>query len=330
MNLKEFLNSIPNSAISGALLIILGVIVFLFVKYNVYVLTFIARVRNKFLSVISKKIGRGVNIANKQFKRTAFLNQERLLFKIYRYFDDIIVNSNLTKDGVTVMGLLIFIGFLSLLITVGITIFFNLGGLAIISFVVVFIFVTVMFRFNSLSKIEHREAIIMDAVDLMVSDVKGGVFNAIVRYMDSFHPDIRPYFLECVDNVRNRGLGFKQSMLILNDRLGYSFSDFCQKAIIYEEKADDTLDDLFSTILERNRQRRLLRSRNNIAFRAIMTTLEVSYVAIGAFAIFTLVTEPTIFDFIVNNPFGKLMILADILLLAVVMGYLSGLRAKSL
>lgn len=330
MNLKEFLNSIPNSAISGALLVILGIAVFLFVKYNVYILTFIARIRNKFLSGVSKKIGRGVNIANKQFKRTAFLNQERLLFKIYRYFDDIIVNSNLTKDGVTVMGLLIFIGFLSLLITVGITLFFNLGGLAIISFVVVFVFITVMFRFNSLAKIEHREAIIMDAVDLMVSDVKGGVFNAIVRYMDSFHPDIRPYFLECVDNVRNRGLGFKQSMLILNDRLGYSFSDFCQKAIIYEEKADDTLDDLFSTILERNRQRRLLRSRNNIAFRAIMTTLEVSYVAIGAFAIFTLATEPTIFDFIVNNPVGKLMILADILLLAVVMGYLSGLRAKSL
>lgn len=328
--MKEFLNSIPNSAISGALLIILGIVVFLFVKYNVYILSFIAKIRNKFLSKISKKIGRGVNIANKQFKRTAFLNQERLLFKIYRYFDDIIVNSNLTKDGVTVMGLLIFIGFLSLLITVGITIFFNLGGLAIVSFIVVFVFITVMFRFNSLAKIEHREAIIMDAVDLMVSDVKGGVFNAIVRYMDSFHPDIRPYFLECVDNVRNRGLGFKQSMLILNDRLGYSFSDFCQKAIIYEEKADDTLDDLFSTILERNRQRRLLRSRNNIAFRAIMTTLEVSYVAIGAFAIFTLATEPTIFDFIVNNPVGKLMILADILLLAIVMGYLSGLRAKSL
>lgn len=328
--MKEFLNSIPNSAISGALLVILGIVVFLFVKYNVYILSFIAKIRNKFLSKISKKIGRGVNIANKQFKRTAFLNQERLLFKIYRYFDDIIVNSNLTKDGVTVMGLLIFIGFLSLLITVGITIFFNLGGLAIVSFIVVFVFITVMFRFNSLAKIEHREAIIMDAVDLMVSDVKGGVFNAIVRYMDSFHPDIRPYFLECVDNVRNRGLGFKQSMLILNDRLGYSFSDFCQKAIIYEEKADDTLDDLFSTILERNRQRRLLRSRNNIAFRAIMTTLEVSYVAIGAFAIFTLATEPTIFDFIVNNPVGKLMILADILLLAIVMGYLSGLRAKSL
>lgn len=328
--MKEFLNSIPNSAISGALLVILGVVVFLFVKYNVYILSFIAKIRNKFLSKLSKKIGRGVNIANKQFKRTAFLNQERLLFKIYRYFDDIIVNSNLTKDGVTVMGLLIFIGFLSLLITVGITIFFNLGGLAIVSFIVVFVFITVMFRFNSLAKIEHREAIIMDAVDLMVSDVKGGVFNAIVRYMDSFHPDIRPYFLECVDNVRNRGLGFKQSMLILNDRLGYSFSDFCQKAIIYEEKADDTLDDLFSTILERNRQRRLLRSRNNIAFRAIMTTLEVSYVAIGAFAIFTLATEPTIFNFIVNNPVGKLMILADILLLAIVMGYLSGLRAKSL
>lgn len=330
MNLGEFLSSIPNSAISGALLVILGVLVFFFIKYNVLVLSFIAGVRNKFLSFISRKIGKGVNIANKQFKRTAFLNQERFLFKIYRYFDDIIVNSNLTKDGVTVMGLLIFIGFLSLLITIGATLFFNLGGLAIVTFIIIFVFITVIFRFNSLSKVEHREAIIMDAVDLMVSDVKGGVFNAIVRYMDSFHPDIRPYFLECVDNVRNRGLGFKQSMLILNDRLGYSFSDFCQKAIIYEEKADDTLDDIFSSILERNRQRRLLRARNNAAFRSIMTTLEVSYVAIAGFAIFTLTTEPTIFDFIINHPVGKLMILGDILLFAVVMGYLSGLRAKSL
>lgn len=330
MDLKELLNGTPNSFVTGALLVLCGVIAFLFIKYNTYVLGFLANTQTKLLNLVSRKLGRGVNHVNKQFKRSAFLHQEKLLFKVYKYFDDIIINLNLTKDGVSVFGLLVFIGVISLLLTIFIELILKLGVLAIITYISVFVFITIIFRFNSLSKVEKREAMIMDAIDLMVSDVKGGVFNSVVRYMDSFSPEIRPYFLEFVDNVRNRGLGFKQSMLILNDRLGYIFSDFAHKAIIYEEKADDTLDDIFSAILERNRQRRLLRSRNNIAFKSIMTTLWISYATIGAFAVFTTITEPTVYNFILNNVVGKLMILADIMLLAIVMGYLASLRAKSL
>ena len=51
-------------------------------------------------------------------------------------------------------------------------------------------------------------------------------------------------------------------MGILNDKLGYNFTDFAQKAVLYEDKADETMEDIFSSIIETNRQRRTLRYIN--------------------------------------------------------------------
>lgn len=328
---KEFLNSIPSTTWSLIILFVLGTVFVIFVKFNGKILDGIARFRNVLFSKVSRGYGGAFRNANKKFKRSAYLNKESKSFKIYRFFDDIIINLDLTKNNVTVFGLLLFTALLSVILTLMLSILIRLDFyMYFISFVAFGIFVIVVFRFSSLSKKEKREDQIMDAIDLLVSDVKGGVFNAIVRYMDSFHPDIRPYFLEFVDNMQTKGLSFKASMNVLNDRLGFTFSDFAHKAIMYEEKADEGFEDIFSAILETNRQRRLLRAANNIAFNQIMQTLIVSFVAIAFFAVYIILTEYTVRQFLLYNAVGKLMIIGDVVLFAIIMGYLTGLKSKTL
>ena len=170
----------------------------------------------------------------------------------------------------------------------------------------------------------------MDAIDLLVSDVKSGIFNSIIRYQNSFHESIRPYFLECIDDVQNKGYSFTTAMESLTDKLGYSFSDFAQKAIYYESKREEGSEGIFGAIIELNRQRRILRRENAIAFKTIKTSLIVSSLMIFAFAMYTGLTDPFISNFLSNTILGRIMILVDVLLVAFVINYLAGIRAKTL
>ena len=327
---KEWLDSIPSTTWTVLLLIVLGGAFFLFIKFNAKVLSVMAGVRQKLYGFISNKIGGGVRSVNKHFRRTAFLNRDGLGYKIYRFFDDIIVDLGLSRNGVTVIGLLSFIAFTALLLSVILAVLLELSfALFVTAWGACFVLELNVFRFIALTNREKRETDIMDAVDLLVSDVKEGVANAVTRYMDSFHPSIRPDFLEFIDNMNTKNMSFRASMSILNDRLGYTFSDFAHKAILYEEKADEEMVDIFSAILETNRHMRYLRNKNNIAFKNIMMSMTVSFIGIMAFAMYIITTEPMVQDFLLHNAVGKFMILADIIVFVLVLGYLTGLKAKS-
>lgn len=330
MDLREILTVIPGSYVSIALLFILGVLFFIFVYFNRQILRLIGHIRLGINNFISKHFGATFRTAEKKFRRTAYLRSEGLSYKIYRYFDDIIVNLNLQRSGVTVFGLLLFMLVMSLFITaiVGILFQFDLI-LDVVMYIASFIAVFIVFRFNSLSHKEKYETEVMDAVDLLVSDVKSGIHNAIVRYTASIHPDIRPYFIEFVDNTNTKGLSFKSAMLTLNERLGPTFSDFAHKAIMYEEKADAEFDDIFSAILEVNRHKRILRAKNNAAFQQLILTFIITFAMVAGFAVYVTLTEPFVRNFLVDNIVGKLMLISDFIIFIIVLGILTSLKARS-
>ena len=330
MDLKDLLGNIPGSYVSIGLLFILGILFFVFIYFNRQILKLIGNIRLGINKFVSKHFGSTFRSADKKFRRTAFLRTESLWYKIYRVFDNMITNLNLQKNGVTVFGLILFMCVLAFIITLIISILFNFGiFLGFFMFITAFVAVFVVFMFNSLSHKEKFENEIMDAVDLLVSDVKGGIHNAITRYMESIHPDIKPYFLEFIDNTKTKGLSFKSAMLILNDRLGPTFSDFAHKAIMYEEKADAEFDDIFSAILEVNRHKRILRAKNNFAFQQLMLTFIISFAMVAGFAVYITLTEPFVSDFLINNIVGKFLLILDFIVFIVVLGVLTYLKAKS-
>lgn len=274
----------------------------------------------------------GKSLKNMQiaFSRTAQLNKYSFAYKVYHFFDELITNLDMKKDNVTVTGLLVFIVSLSLAGGIVLAYIMSSFGLLLPITAAFFYLIVVLLRFGGLMQYEQREAEIMDAVDLLVSDIRGGIYNAVLKYKDSFHPNVRPYFMNFIDDIQNKGYSFKQAMGILNDRLGSNFTDFAQKAVLYEDKADETMEDIFSSIIETNRQRRTLRYINNVKFTELRTQFIVSFILIVGYAVFSALFDPFIFQFLTQNYFGKCLLIGDIVVVAFVLSYLASIKAKSL
>ena len=277
-----------------------------------------------------KLFGKTLKNLQVSFSRTAQLNKYSFAYKIYHFFDELIINLDMKKDNVTVTGLLVFIISLSLAVVIVLAYFMSSFGLLIPITAAFFYLIVVLFRFMGLMQYEQREAEIMDAVDLLVSDIRGGIYNAVLKYKDSFHPNVRPYFLSFIDDIQNKGYSFKQAMGILNDKLGPNFTDFAQKAVLYEDKADETMEDIFSSIIETNRQRRTLRYINNVKFADLRTQFIVSFILIIGYGVFSALFDPFILRFLTQNYFGKCMLIGDIVIVAFVLSYLASIKAKSL
>lgn len=277
-----------------------------------------------------KAFGKTLKSIQTSFSRTAQLNKYSMAYKIYNYFDELIINLDMKKDNVTVTGLLVFI--LSISVSSGIVLSYLMNSIMLIFPITAafFYLVVVVLRFLGLMQYEQREAEIMDAVDLLVSDIRGGIYNAILKYQDSFHPNVKPYFLSFIDDIQNKGYSFKQAMGILNDKLGPNFTDFAQKAVLYEAKADETMEDIFSSIIETNRQRRTLRYINNVKFNELRTQFIVSFILIIGYGVFSALFDPFILEFLTQNTVGKCMLIGDIVIVAFVMSYLASIKAKSL
>lgn len=319
---------------SGALnLIAIGVValcVFIFVKYNAKLLAILGKISLGVSKAVNALMGRHVKKFEKKFKRTAFLNKQSLRFKIYGFFDNIIDDLNMQKDGVTVSGLIGFVLLVSAIVAFGLTILLELGSLFFIAWVVVFVLFTIIFKLNSVTKAEKKEMLIMDAIDILVSDIDGGVFNAVVRYKDNFAPEVRTYFVNFVDNIQAKGYPFKEAMMMLNEDLGYTFSNFAHKAIMYETNGDAEMKDIFSDIIDMNRQKRILREYANKKFRELKLGFIISTMIIVGFIVYSIAFEPFIKNFLLENNAGKIMCLLDIVLFAGVLGYLTSIKVKSL
>lgn len=277
-----------------------------------------------------KLFGKTLKSMHTSFSRNAQLNKYSKTYKIYHFFDELIINLDMKKDNVTVTGLLVFI--ISISVAGSIFLSFLMSSIAMFIPIVAALFylIVVILRFAGLMQYEQREAEIMDAVDLLVSDIRGGIYNAILKYQDSFHPNVKPFFLGFIDDIQNKGYSFKQAMGILNDKLGPNFTDFAQKAVLYEAKADETMEDIFSSIIETNRQRRTLRYINNIKFAELRTQFIVSFILILGYGIFSTLFDPFIFQFLTQNFFGKCLLIGDIVVVAFVLSYLASIKAKSL
>lgn len=312
---------------------ILAVVVLVFgffVMYNRKFLNILGFTLDKTEGFFYRYIGRYIKKLNTNLERTATIKKGSLTHRITMYYKDIIVNLDMVKDNVTVAGLLSFITSLALALSILLTIFTRDLVLFPFLFLALFYTITIVFRFFALMRFEKTEAHIMDTEDLIAMDVKGGVYNAILRYHKSFHPSMQPFFNEFIDNIQNKGYSFRDAMVILNDRLGPTFTEFAQKAIQYEERGDDKMEDIFASIVEINRYRRTIRFENNIKFNQLRMQFLVSICIIAGYAIFSVFTDGFLAHFFLNTTLGKILIVVDLLIIAFVLAFIASIKAKLL
>jgi hypothetical protein len=307
-----------------SLVVIFGAIV----MYNQKILTFLNSSKSKSGSVFYRLFGRHMLRVNTKFSRASSLKKNSLINKIDLYFKEIISNLGLAKDNVTVVGLLTFIASVSFSLSFVYAIWSGSFFLFFPAFAAMVYFLIVLFRFSALLRYEKREAEIMDTQDLITMDIRNGVYNAIQRYHNSFHPNIKPYFVDFLDDINNKGYSFKDAMIILNEKLGPNFTDFAHKAISYEDKADENMDDIFSTVVEINGFKRQLRYDNNHKFNSLRVEFIVAIVIITLYGLFSFSTDAFLSNFFSNSIGGKVVLIADVVIVTGVLAYISSIKAK--
>lgn len=318
---------VPETVIDLLLVMLLLGMSILFIKYNVPLLKWLTKTIIKIRNVIYKLTSKTATEVNKKMHRSALIHQEQHTSKIINYLDELIVDMDMYKDGVTAFGLLLFLGIITLFFTIILSLIFNLGILSILAFIAVGFVVFTIFKVLASAKVEHREALIMDVEDLLVSDLTDGVYNAIVRYKDvGINPEIACYFQAFVENVAQNGWTFTRAMQQLNKELGPAFTDFATKAILYEQTGDAETLEIFSAIIDMNAHKRRLREQNNIVFNEVKLAFIICLIiTVGALIVMCLF-DANVRSVFLDSNIGRIMAIADVFIVAGALARLSALK----
>ena len=266
----------------------------------------------------------------KKMRRELLLYKNKKKLKSYRVYDEVITVMNLKRKGMTVTSFkfILFAGSLFLSVTLSIIASISLVLLPLVWF----LFYKVSFlmtRVLSSSLKERREMAIMDAVDLIVSDISSGVENSIRRYIPVFDRSIKREFEMFLMN-RSKNMPFEDAMTELNYSLGATFDDFAEKALQFETAERQGMVELFSEIVELHAIKRELRGEVNVVFNKLRFEFMVALVMIIVLTVGMILVQPNLFKFYTKTLIGKLLLLADIGIVAFVLSSLIIIKSSDL
>lgn len=306
-------------------LIVLAIILLYFFSFQIQVAL------SKFFTKLSKKIGTYSVTKEYVLQRYVYQHRNSLIAKLYMWVNEQLIALGLKRQGVTAFGYLLFWAIISLIMGITIDVVLSLNVvftpfLCVILFVCLLILTRVMVS----ERMERREADVMNAVDLIVPEVKNGVKNAIITYKDNFAPSLREDFAAFIANIQDRGYTFSDAMYILADNLGLVFYDFAQKAIYYEAVGEKEMLDIFSDITETNRLRRQLRDENQATFTRLKTSFFVATIMTVGYFLFLMVTDDFSRKFFLQNPIGQLLLIIMLLVVFLVLAYITTIKSRAI
>lgn len=282
-------------------------------------------------SKLAKKIGTWSVSREYALQRYVFINPGSIIASLYNWVNEQIIALGLKRYGVTPVGFAAFWCLISGVLTILTWWLMDLGIFLLIPlYVVVTMLTFTMTRVYVSNKIISRELEIMDAEDLIIPEIKCGVQNAIMRYLDNFSPALQPDFRAFVTNITDRGYSFNDAMYILADSLGVTFKDFAQKAIFYEAAGEDDMVDIFTDIVETNRLRRELRTENQAVFAELTTSFIVSTGIVAVFGGYMLLHDDFTYNFFFNNEIGKVIFLSMFVIVLGVLSYITTIKSRAL
>lgn len=293
--------------------------------------TQLQRVLSTLFLKLGQKVGTYSTTREYHLQRYVYQHKSSPISWLYRWVNEQLIALGYKRLGITVVGYLIFWGFIALLIALVIEFITKLGAIMFPVLVLLcFICSLIMTRVAVSERMERREADVMNAIDLIVPEVGNGIKNAIVTYKDNFAPSVRDDFQIFVSNIQERGYSFEDAMYILADNLGIVFQDFAQKAIYYEAIGEKEMMDIFTDLTETNRLRRQLRDENNSAFVGLKSSFIVSTVMTFGYFIFIVLTDEFSRNFFLIEPVGKVLLVIIVLIVFMVLAYISTIKSRAI
>lgn len=299
--------------------------------FSVYFLSYTLQgIVVKISSTIGKKIGIYTSDKDYQLQRYIYQHSKSPLTKLYNWVNQQLIALGLKKQGVTPTGYLTFWGLAAVLLGTVIGIVTHLGLFTFFIWILCFILMLMLTRVIVSERIEKRELDVMNAIDLIVPEAGSGIKNAIATYIDNFAPSVRDDFRAFLTNINERGYSFEDAMYMLSDNLGTVFRDFAQKAIYYERVGEKEMLDIFTDITETNRLRRQLRDENTTAFNTLKVNFLVSTLLTAGYFVFLMMTDSFSRTFFLQSMPGKVLLVAIIMIVFSVLGYISTIKSRSI
>ena len=280
---------------------------------------------------VKDKLGRFSKNREYAIQRYAFLHRNSPITRFYNWVNAQLIATGFKRSGVTPVGYVLYWMTVSLILSIVLKFIMGISVAGTIFFTfALFVVCLVLTRVLVAEKMERREAEVMDAIDLIIPEIGNGVKNAITLYIDNFAPSIRPEFKAFVSNIQDRGYSFEDAMFILADSLGTIFRDFAQKAVFYEKLGEPDMVDIFTDILETNRNRRQLRYENNLKFSENkMSFLISSFITLGYF-VFLLFTDEFSRYFFLESGAGRFLMVVIIGVIVGVLAYITTIKSRNL
>lgn len=275
----------------------------------------------------------GMFSVNREYaiQRYIFLHRGSLVAKLYDWINEQIVAVGLKRIGVSPVGYFLFWTLLAAVADVWVIWFSGIRLVFLLPLFILFLVCSlVTTRVIVSERIEYREGVIMDALDLIIPEVKGGIKNAILKYTDNFDVSIRGDFRAFITNMQDRGYSFNDAMFILADNLGEVFRDFAQKAIYFEAIGEPDMQTIFDDIIETNRLRRDLRTTNRQEFKVLKVSFVASCLMVFGYFLFLMATDSFSRYFFLHTTIGNIALIVSLVIVFSVLSYLSTVKSRTL
>ena len=303
---------------------IIAIVIFLFIlaKLGFKLKEFIANTAGKTLILTGNTL---LKIHNKNIQKAAITSKNTFAkSKFYKKIEQIIFDLGL--NDVTVEGFLFFLIFISAIASCILLLFSRSIPFSILGGIAILIFIYTLTYMSASEGHFKREFAIMDAIDLIIVNMKDGVLKAVKENIDLFHPLVKPDFEMFVADMYEYKIPVEEALESLGDRLGPSFTKFKEKAKEFEAKGRAGMLETFQDDMNENMYRRMdLRElMDTIREANLGFALAMGVCGFLSFAIFGTSEKLRLLVFTTTG--GRIILMINIILIVGSFAYLQHLR----
>lgn len=200
-----------------------------------------------------------------------------LVYKYYSMMNNVIISLNLASST-NPESMLILIAVASLVISAVLC-----QGMGMILFSLFYVGVVAvihsLLHYFSRTETLNRLFAIMDAEDLLGSNMERGIVIAITENINAINPKIQPIFNDFLFNLSGTNMDINKAIRLMNISLGPQMDSFCENSLLFYNDGDISKLNKFRAQIRKNSKRRIALRERQERFKSNMV-LYIACIAI--------------------------------------------------
>lgn len=282
-------------------------------------------------NLTSAFIGKRIKIAELNYHRDLRIGKIKHKSKKRRFYallNDLTIDLGIKAKGATPYELLFFILVTSTVVSLVMAIALKSIFFGVSAYPVVFVGTVCMFYTRANVAHTARISAIVEAENIICNSISSGVKVAVRDNIDSFPKEVVSVFRDYLNEL-NENIHPVVALQNLNAQLGSVSDYFIGKCIKYEMNAEVGTASTFQDIVEINADNTAMRIGVERFFEGLTNEFIACLSLIGVFFIGVLAVYPFVRSLYIETVLGRLILLADLLIIVFYFVVLTYSRAKN-